>query len=481
MKNLTFIILTSLLLLNCNSNVEVETKPNNPKYTSEVEDRIERVLNNLQVATEVDGNFESKTLEERMAFYHTPAVSIAVVNNGKIEWARGFGKSDLENNTSADIETMFQAASVSKPIFALAIMKLKEKGIIDLDKDVNTYLTSWQIPKNGDWQPKITIRHLLSHTAGLTVHGFLGYTSSETLPTIQQMLNGEEPANSAKVMVDILPGTKFRYSGGGTVVAQLAVTDLIKKPFPEIIEEELFQPLNLKQSTFSQPLPKEFKYKTATAYPYKNQPISGKYHIYPEMGPAGLWTTPTELATIMIEIQKGLQGKSDFIKKETLEEMLTPQEVAKWIGIGFMLEGDKESARFKHSGWNEGFLSEFRGHKNVGKGVVIMLNSNEGQGIIDEIVNSVAKEYEWPDYLPKETKFETIDESILKHIGAYGEYKLDYVNGKLLLVYPNQEPLELKKTTDGIYKNDYMNFEIKIKDNQLELTQAGETKTYDKK
>lgn len=481
MKNLTFIILTCLLLINCNSNVEVETKPNNPIYTSEVEDRIERVLNNLQVATEVDGNFESKTLEERMAFYHTPAVSIAVVNNGKIEWARGFGKSDLESNTSTDIETMFQAASVSKPIFALAIMKLKEKGIIDLDKDVNTYLTSWQMPKNGDWQPKITLRHLLSHTAGLTVHGFLGYTNSETLPTIQQILNGEEPANSGKVMVDILPGTKFRYSGGGTVVAQLALTDLMKKPFPNIVKDELFQQLNIQQSTFSQPLPKKFKYKTATAYPYKNQPINGKYHIYPEMGPAGLWTTPTELATIMIEVQKGLQGKSDFIKKETLEEMLTPQEVAKNIGIGFMLEGQNESARFTHSGWNEGFLSTFKGYKNVSKGVVIMLNSNEGYGIIDEIMNSVAKEYEWLDYLPKETEFESIDESALKIIGTYGKFKLDYINRKLLLVYPNQAPLELKKTSDGIYKSDYFNFEIKIKGKQLELIQSGETKTYDKK
>jgi CubicO group peptidase (beta-lactamase class C family) len=282
-------------------------------------------------------------------------------------------------------------------------------------------------------------------------------------------------------MVDILPGTKFRYSGGGTVVAQLAVTDLIKKPFPEIIEKNLFEPLNLKQSTFSQPLPTDFKYKTATAYSYKNRPIDGKYHLYPEMGPAGLWTTPTELATIMIEIQKGLQGKSDFLKKETLEEMLTPLEFANWAGIGFMLEGKDESARFKHNGWNAGFLSEFRGHKNIGMGIVIMLNSNEGQGIINEILNSVAKEYEWPDYLSKETKFETIDESILKSLGTYGEYKLDYVNEKLFLIYPNQEPLELKKTADGLYKNEFMNFEIRIKNNQLELTQDGQTKTFDKK
>lgn len=478
MKKSSFLILTFLLFINCNSNVKIGTTPNNPEYSSEVEDRIEKIINNLQVATEVDGNFEVKTLAKRMDFYHTPAVSIAVVNNGEIEWARGFGESDLENNTPTDIETMFQAASVSKPIFALTVMKLKEKGIVNLDKDVNEYLTSWQIPKNGDWQPKITMRQLLSHTAGLTVHGFPGYTKNEKIPTIPQILNGEQPSNTSKVMVDILPGTKFRYSGGGTVVAQLAITDLMTKEFPKIIDEELFRPLNLRHSTYSQTLPADFKNNTATAYPYKNQAINEKFHIYPEMGPAGLWTTPTELATIMIEIQKGLQGKSDFIKKATLEEMLTPQDIAKWIGIGFMLEGKDESTRFKHGGWNEGFLSEFRGHKNIGKGIVIMLNSNEGQGIINEIMNSVAKEYEWPDYLPKGTKFETIDESILKNIGTYGEYKLNYVNGRLFLVYPNQEPLELKKTKDGLYKNDYMNFEIRIKDNQLELSQAGQTKTF---
>jgi len=453
----------------------------NPKYSSETEDKIEKILNNLQMATEVEGKFESKTLVERMDFYHTPAVSIAVVKNGEIEWARGFGKSDLESNSPTDIETMFQAASISKPIFALAIMKLKERGVIDLDKDVNEYLTSWKIPKNGDWQPKITLRQLLSHTAGLTVNGFLGYTKDEKLPTIPQILNGKEPANSAKVMVDILPGTKFKYSGGGTMVAQLVITDLLKKPLPEIIEEELFRPLNLKQSVFSQPLPSDFKYKVATAYPYKNDPVSGRHYIYPEIGAAGLWSTPTELATIMIEVQRGLQGNSDLLKKEMLEEMLTPQKFANQIGIGFKIEGKDEFERFGHDGSNVGFLSKFIGYKNSGKGIVVMLNSLEGGNIIDEIMYSVAIEYKWPDYIPKETKFESINESILGYLGTYGEYKLENINGKLFLIYQNQEPLELKKITDGLYKNEYMNFKIKIKDNQLEITQARQTKIFGKK
>lgn len=458
-----------------------ETRANNPQYSSKVEERIERVLNNLQVEDGVKGNFGSDTLGNRMKFYNTPAVSIAVVNEGEIEWARGFGKSDLKSNAPTDIETMFQAASISKPVFALAIMKLKERGVIDLDKDVNEYLTSWKVPKNGDWQPKITLRQLLSHTAGLTINGFLGYTKEEKLPTILQILNGEEPANSAKVRVDILPGTQFKYSGGGTMVAQLVISDLLKKPLPKIIEEELFRPLNFKQSVFSQPLPTDFKYKVATAYPYKNDPVNGSHYIYPELGAAGLWSTPTELATIMIEVQKGIKGNSHLFKKEMLEEMLTPQKMASQIGIGFKIESKDKFERFGHEGSNVGFMSKLIGYKNNGKGVVVMLNSLEGRIIFDEIIYAVAMEYKWPDYLPKETKFEPVDESILSYIGTYGDYKLDYTKGKLFLIYQNQEPLELKKTTDGIYKNKYMNFVIKVRDKQMEFTQAGQTKIFGKK
>lgn len=188
MRNLNYIILLFVLSISCNSENKKNDNqtPNNPPYSLEVESRIEDILDNLQVATSVYGIFESKSLSERMEYYHTPAVSIAVVNNGEIEWARGFGTADLANKIPADIETLFQAASVSKPVFALTVMKLVEKGIVDLDKDVNEYLTSWKIPENGDWQPKITLRQLLSHTAGLTVHGFPGYLDTEIIPTVPQ-------------------------------------------------------------------------------------------------------------------------------------------------------------------------------------------------------------------------------------------------------------------------------------------------------
>lgn len=478
---LSLLISTSLLLINCDPKVENETKPNNPKYSIEVEGEIEKVLNHLQVATEVEGVFESKTLVERMDFYHTPAVSIAVVNNGKIEWARGFGKSDLESNKPTDTETLFQAGSVSKPIFALTVMKLYEDNLIDIDKNINEYLTSWKVPKIKNWQPKITLRNLLSHTAGLTVHGFPGYLESDSIPTIPQILNGKSPSNTSAVKVNILPNTNFRYSGGGTVVAQLVMTDVFKESFPNLIDESLFKPLHLKNSTYIQPLPSNMKHKAATAYPYRNQPVKGRFHIYPEMAAAGLWSTPSELATIMIEIQQGLDGNSDFIKKKTLVEMMERQKMANMIGIGFFINGKDDTARFYHNGWDEGFITYFMGYKNTGKGIVIMINSNEGEKIVEEITNSVANVYKWSGFLPKKNEYVVTNDSIKFDSGDYGDCILKFEDEKLFLLYQNQEPLELKKTANGIYKNEFMNFEVKIKNNQLELTQNGQSKTFDKK
>ncbi|MBK8551856.1 MAG: beta-lactamase family protein [Ignavibacteria bacterium] len=187
------------------------------------------------------------------------------------------------------------AGSVSKPVFALGVMRLKEAGLADLDKDVNEYLTSWKVPPFNGVQPDISLRQLLSHTAGMTVHGFEGYQRTETIPTVQQILDGKPPANNPPVVVDILPGSKFRYSGGGTTVAQLTVMDITGKSFPEIMREELFEPLNLIYSTFEQPLPESLQKNYSVGFPKNGLPVTGDFHVYPEMAAAGLWTTPVNL------------------------------------------------------------------------------------------------------------------------------------------------------------------------------------------
>jgi CubicO group peptidase (beta-lactamase class C family) len=186
----------------------------------DIEQRIQRVINGLLPETAFTQRYASKTtLQERMAYYHTPGVSIAVINHYKIEWARGFGVKEWGKPDAVTEATLFQAGSISKPISALAVMRLVQDGKLDLDEDVNHYLSSWKVPSNGPWQPRITLRQLLSHSAGLTVSGFPGYLRTEQLPSVIDILNGHPPANTARVEVNILPGTQFRYSGGGAMVA----------------------------------------------------------------------------------------------------------------------------------------------------------------------------------------------------------------------------------------------------------------------
>lgn len=245
----------------------------NPAYSPDIEQRITRITSHLQVETAIEGQFRSDSLHQRMQYYHTPGLSVAVINDGKLEWARGFGVKETTGNDSVDIHTLFQAGSVSKPVFAMAVMKLKQEGVIDLDIDVNQYLHSWKVPANDDWQPVLTLRQLLSHTAGTTVHGFPGYMKGEQIPSVSQVLNGSGPANTSAVQVNILPGTQFRYSGGGITIAQLTISDHLRKPFHALIRETLFDPLHLPYSTYQQPLPKVQEQLASTAFPWKGQPL----------------------------------------------------------------------------------------------------------------------------------------------------------------------------------------------------------------
>lgn len=235
------------------------------------------------------------TIEERMKFYKVPGLSVAVIKDFKIHWARAYGVKDLETKEPVTVETLFQAGSISKSVNAMIVMKKVEQGKISLDANINDKLVSWKLPDNDfTAKKKVTLRNLLSHTAGTTVHGFPGYAIDEKVPTVPQVLNGEAPANTAPVRVDLEPGTRFRYSGGGTTITQLALTDIEKKPYPEIARETVLKPLKMTNSTYSQPLPASWRPKAATGYRRDGSEVKGKIHIYPEMAAAGLWTTPTD-------------------------------------------------------------------------------------------------------------------------------------------------------------------------------------------
>jgi CubicO group peptidase (beta-lactamase class C family) len=438
----------------------------NSSSPSEVKKRIEGVINGLLLETGVKNKFAPPaSLKSRMAFYHTPGVSVAVINNYQIEWAKGFGLTEAGKRAIVTEHTLFQAGSVSKPVFAMGVMKLVQDGKLDLDQDINQYLTTWKVPAVGSWQPKVTLRQILSHSAGFSVHGFRGYSTTSKIPTLKQILDGEPPANSPPIRVSSLPGTHFSYSGGGIEVGQQAVIDVLQKPFPDIMADLIFNPLHLKESTYEQPLPASRAKMAASGHPEDGQVLTGKEHIYPEMAAAGLWTTPSDLASIGIEMQMALKGdKNRLLSPTTAAEMVKPTKGP--MGIGFMVEGDGDNARFKHNGYDEGFISEVIFYKNQGKGAVVMINSNEGGPITDEVIRAIAREYNWPGFFEDEHKKITLDPKALASlIGEYAakpdmKFTIKEDDKRLFLVLNGQAPIELVPTSDTKFYIESLNSEV---------------------
>jgi CubicO group peptidase (beta-lactamase class C family) len=439
-----------------------------PDSDAAIEQRIERVVNGLLPS----GVFRNQSrygpkanLKDRMAYYNTPGVSIAVVNNGKIEWAKGFGVCEQGKSRPVTETTLFQAASISKPMFALAVMRLVQEAKLDLDEDVNRYLTSWKVPPNGSWQPRITLRQILSHTAGLTVHGFPGYRVTEKLPSVVDVLKGQPPANTPPVQVNLVPGVQSRYSGGGTTLAGQVLVDVLGKPLPEIMRELVLEPLSMKHSTFEQPLPSRWTKSAATAHPSKAEPLKGKWHVYPELAPDGLWTTPSDLCRAGIEVQLALKGEGKrLLSANTAAEMLTP--VVEGVGLGFMLNGKDKLLRFEHGGANEGFMSQMTMFKDLGMGAVVMINSSEGFPILREIERAIAREYNWPDVLtddkkPMKVSDEILDSYVGKYAGESGfKCSLQREDGKLIMNVGAQPPIPLHPESDTKFFMTVVNAEV---------------------
>ncbi len=386
---------------------------------NDLQSRIQRVEKGLLPAVLVKGD-PAWTIQERMQHYKVPGVSIAVINNFKIEWSKAYGVKDIETNEKVVLETLFQAGSISKPVAATVALKKVEEGKISLEENINGKLTSWKLPDNEfTAKIKVTLANLLSHTAGLTVHGFPGYAVGEPLPTLPQVLDGVPPANTAAVRVNMAPGTRFRYSGGGTTIMQLAMMDIEKKPFPQIARETVLKKLEMTSSTYEQPLPDDIRRMAASGHRPDGSVVPGKIHIYPEMAAAGLWTTPIDLAKFAIEIQLSLLGKSNRVLSKAMTEKMLMPYVEDFVGLGFFLDKKGKAVYFQHGGADEGFRAQLMAHKEKGYGAVVMVNSDNGQ-IINEILSSIANEYQWEDYLPQPHEIVTIAPTLLDdYVGRY--------------------------------------------------------------
>jgi CubicO group peptidase (beta-lactamase class C family) len=391
------------------------------KREADVDARIARVENGLLPPVVIAGEATPGTkLADRMRFYKVPGVSVAVVNESRIEWSRGYGLADVAEKRPVTTETRFQAASISKSVAAMAALHLVQEGKLDLDRNVNDYLKSWKVPDNDlTKEQRVTLRRILSHSAGFTVHGFPGYEAGKPLPSLVQVLNGEKPANTEPIRVAQAPGSKWRYSGGGYTVMQQMLIDVTGLPFPEIMQQIVLSKFGMADSAYTQPLRADWRPYAATGYRPDGKMVDGEYHTYPELAAAGLWTTPSDLARFEIAVQQAVEGHANKVISQKIAEQMLTRQIAE-DGLGVFVEGSDQTLRFSHGGANEGFRCTFIAFAHTGQGVAVMTNSDNGGDLASEIMFAIAHEYGWRDYGPKVRAKAKVDPAIFKdYVGRY--------------------------------------------------------------
>lgn len=426
-KSFIFYFVFGLLLLT--SACDPQGWQEDPELGAKLETKIEQGLT-LSLQFEGD-SVEEFTLEERMAHYNVPGLSIAVVKNGAVLWAKGYGIADTKTNSSVDDQTLFQAGSISKPVAALAALKLVDEGKLDLDTDINQYLTSWKIPESKFTQTeKVTLRRLLTHTAGMTVHGFPGYAQTDTFPNDIAVLNGN--GNTGAIFVDTFPGVINRYSGGGYTVMERAVEDLSGQDFTTYLKNNVLDPLGMSRSTYQQPLGKDWT-NISAAYNGQGERYSGGWHNYPEQAAAGLWTTPLDLAKYMIAIQETMNGNSHPILSQDMVKKMLTQDSKGQQGLGPAVRYQGDSLMFGHGGKNAGFTNDMRAWAYRGDGIVVMTSADRGGALIREIERAASEAMGWNISRARvERAVELPMEEMTKRVGIY-EWKARDFKIELLL------------------------------------------------
>jgi CubicO group peptidase (beta-lactamase class C family) len=424
-------------------------------------------------------------IEADLDEFGVPGASWVVFDDGAVTETGAAGVVDASGAEPVTPATLFQAASISKPIAVLAMLRLVDRGLLDLDEDVNQKLTSWQVPPTGRWQPTVTLRQLASHSAGLTVSGFPGYARGAALPNTAQILDGVRPATSIGVRVDLVPGTQFRYSGGGTTVIQQLLQDVTGTPFRELMQDLVLQPLGMSDSDYAQPLPPELHARAATGHDDAGMPLNGQWDVYPQLAAAGLWTTPTDLAKFALGVQRAYAGADDaLLPVELARQMLTPQIAAtsrigglNHLGLGLFL--DESGRRYGHSGGNAGFCCHLLAYRDSRQGAVVMTNGDAGMWVVLRAFAAIASTHGWPGYpddvekpdLPTDETVEGLAGSYRLHGGTSFEVRAS--SRGLEVRFDGQSPLRFSGLSAERFAAAGVDAQLEVRDGELVLVQGG--------
>ena len=360
----------------------------------------------------IEGQAARWSVDERLAHYNCPGVAVCVIENGDIADAAGFGVI-TPGGRAVEADTVFAGASISKPLTAVLALQLVDQGKVELDAPINRYLTRWRLPENDfTREVPVTLRHLLSHRAGTTVHGFGAYPRDQAAPSLLDVLQGTAPSPTPAVVVDKRPGQSVRYSGGGTQIVQLLLEEISGLPFAELAEARIFAPLAMTRSTFQQPLPERLQPLSAIGHHADGRPVEGRFTFTPQLAAGGVYTTGPDYARFMIECRNAWLGKANILLSQPLAlEMMTSQGGGQF-GLGWEVFGRGPDSRFGHGGSNEGYQCNTTCNLEAGWGGVVLTNSLSGLILYYELLNGLAGAYGWTGYMrpPRKVRALSADE-----------------------------------------------------------------------
>jgi CubicO group peptidase (beta-lactamase class C family) len=336
-------------------------------------------------------------IHDRMKHYNVSGLSLALINNGNLGLTEGYGVLEAGMTSKVSNNSMFNACSISKFATATLVLKLGDEGILDLDENVNDRLISWKVPENRFTQnKKVTLRTLLSHQSGIIdPEGSFGeYNSNHGIPTMLDLLEGRKSYCPEPLEVKYEPGSDFQYSDAGFCIIEQLIEDVSGEAFKSVMNEQIFKPLNMRNSSLEYTIPADKSYNFACGHNKDGKVVDEKYPIYPHPAAAGLWSTPTEIASLVIEIISSLNGSSKLgLSRRLITEMITPQGCAPWTGLGVFLDNSAQELRISSLGWGIGFQCMMIAYPYSGNGAVIMTNTDLGvhqtKGLIGEIVKSL--------------------------------------------------------------------------------------------
>ncbi len=402
--------------------------------------RMRAVENNLSNYVLIKGGENhAMSLTSQMNAQRVPAVSIAAIRNGGIDWAHAYGVCSLDG-PPVSTQTLFAAASISKPVTALAVLKLFEEHKINLDTDVNHYLKRWKIPDNQfTAKHKVTVRELLNHTSGIpTANGEI-YDPSAPIPTLLQLLDGERPARTPPVRVDAVPGTRFAYSNGGYLVLYLLIEDVTGEPFAKYMKHAVLDPIGMRNSTFDAPLPPGLQARAATGYAADGKSaVPPSKFVEPNLAAGGLWSTPTDLAKLLLEVRREYAGQSHkVLHQQTVRMMLSSASgpPTRRYGLGFEVGGAQEDRYFRHGG--SAYFQDDMVLYLHGNGIVVMTSGGGGGALTDELLRSAGTVYGFPDFKPIEYTVAQVATSTLpRFAGTFAYIKVAFDKDHLTAEIP---------------------------------------------